>query len=428
MSNNKSTFERVKDYANVIVSTLLPSLAVSAVPVGKSDDGLTLYGGGGSDIINNAELRRQANTLNKTNALYKRALGTVKAYVLGNGFSYHAHPDLTQHLDTLLDGLFIDNFLSMAFEELMKSGDLFVAAHVLSDNIELRIIPTHRIVKIVTSDQDYATELEYHEQMLFDTNTTVWLSWKNPKATSPLVFHLSINNDAGELFGTGEFATSHVWMNRYAHLLKDRVHVNVALKSFFWMFSIPDKYWNKLKDKFSKTPQSGSTLVLPQGVEAKTVSPDIGARDFKFDRIAILEMASSGTTGLSPLDFGELETSNLATAKITSANKSIIMRRLQRHFFDYIQLVLVHTINVYANTNFKLSDLSIYLNSIDHRDVADVIAAGLNVVKMYEPFIDTYGETKELKMLLLNLFVNVTNTPISPSDFNAIIDGKTTNE
>lgn len=409
----RGLINRTYDYFN---------LAVTPVPVGLPNDGLT-RSGTNYPYINKSELYRQSAVLIKSNPLYKKAMITIIANVLGTGFSYHAEEKLTQYINVITSNMFFDKFLSQALQELVRTGDLFIAVHILKDNIELRIIPTATIDEVITAEGDYTVELEYLQNVVgYDSKK--WLSWNNPQRDNIFVYHYNINALAGEVRGFGEFAAAHVWMNRYDRLLKDRVHINVSLKSFLWIFSIPQKYWETFKNKFSSPPETGSTLILPEGVEVSTVSPNIGAKDFSHDRIALLEMISSGTSGLTPLDFGDLNTSNLSTAQIASNNKAIIMRRLQKNFFDFITFVLIYSVNVFARTQFKATDLSIHLHPIDYRSIKDVMSASADIAKVFKDFVDTFGDTPELRTLLLNLFIKTSNISISEEDFIAIILGK----
>ena len=294
--------EQLRDY----LTDLFSLGSVTPNPIGIND-GLVTYGGSDRHVseVDYYETIRQARKLRRTNALYKRSLSVILGFVIGDGYEFRfVDEELEKHFQKILGDL--DKLIQSMLEELIMTGDVYLASHNTSDGIEFRVIPSFTVKSIETAPGDYTKELKY-TQISNTLSSQIWYNWQNKDYTSsPVVFHMTNNENVGETRGFSDFGTAHVWMNRYRELLKDRVLLNLLSKSFVWVATIPERYWKKRQIVYSTPPKSGSVLTVPEGERLDTVSPNLGSKDFKNDREAILQFLSNGVTGLTPLDFGIL--------------------------------------------------------------------------------------------------------------------------
>lgn len=169
--------------------------AVEAVPVGRPDDGLVSWHDGpmGANDRNYAAMQTQYSeglTAWRTNPQARRIIEITTDHVLGDGFVPEAPGQM---------GRFITRFwqhrqnrmemrLPAIVDEIGRAGDVFLVLFRNSaDGMSyVRPIPKSQIIKIVTAENDWETEIAYHERRGPGEDPREWLSPAHPTRPRPM--------------------------------------------------------------------------------------------------------------------------------------------------------------------------------------------------------------------------------------------------
>ncbi len=238
------------------------------------------------------------------------------------------------HMDLRLEGL---------SDELARSGDLFI---VLFRNAQdgmsyLRLVTKDRITKIVTAENDWEKELEYHEALDAGGRVKVWLSPNHPEAAEAegIMLHYAVNRPVGALLGESDLTTMLPWLQRYSRMLEDRVQLHWAVRSFLWFVTVPTNMVKAKQEQYRTQPESGNIVVKDEAEAWEAVAPDLKGLDAKYDLQAVRGMIDAGS-GYPPHWRGEAGDANLATATAMQGPTERHLLRRQQYFGYMLQDIL----------------------------------------------------------------------------------------
>ncbi len=116
-------------------------------------------------------------------------------------------------------------------DELARAGDLFIIlfTNPIDGMSYIRFITKDRIIKIITAENDWENELEYHEQQDMG-DPKRWKSPSHPELTpmDPVMLHYAVNRPIGALLGETDLVTMLPWLQRYSRMLEDRVETSLG--------------------------------------------------------------------------------------------------------------------------------------------------------------------------------------------------------
>jgi hypothetical protein len=218
--------------------------------------------------------------------------------------------------------------------ELARAGDLFI---VLFTNPQdgmsyVRFITKDRIIKIITAENDWENELEYHEQQ----DTGDHKRWKSPRhpeltASDPVMLHYSVNKPIGALLGETDLVTMLPWLQRYSRMLEDRVRLHWALRSFLWFVQVPANLARQKQEQYRTPPEAGSIVVTDNSEIWDVKTPNVQAQDARWDIAAVRNMIDA-VSGFPPHWRGEAGDANLATAQAMQGPTERHLLRRQQYF------------------------------------------------------------------------------------------------
>lgn len=224
-------------------------------------------------------------------------------------------------------------------DELARSGDLFI---VLFTNPQdgmsyLRFVTKDKIVKIITAENDWENELEYHEQQDMG-DPRRWKSPRHPELTptDPVMLHYSINRPIGALLGESDLVTMLPWLQRYSRMLEDRVRLHWAIRSFLWFVTVPTNLVKAKQEQYRSAPEAGSIVVKDNSETWEVASPNLQAQDARWDMQATRNMIDAGS-GFPPHWRGEAGDANLATAQAMQGPTERHLLRRQQYFTFILQ-------------------------------------------------------------------------------------------
>lgn len=239
-------------------------------------------------------------------------------------------------------------------DELARSGDLFI---VLFTNPQdgmsyMRFITKDRIVKIITAENDWENELEYHEQQ--DVGDPK--RWKSPRhpditPTDPVMLHYSVNRPIGALLGESDLVTMLPWLQRYSRMLEDRVRLHWAIRSFLWFVTVPANLVRQKQEQYRTPPEAGSIVVTDNSEVWDVKTPSLQAQDARHDMQAVRNMIDAGS-GFPPHWRGESGDANLATAQAMQGPTERHLLRRQQYFTFILQDLIFNAFQRSLNLGF----------------------------------------------------------------------------
>jgi hypothetical protein len=236
----------------------------------------------------------------------------------------------------------MDLRLEAMSDELARAGDLFVA---LFQNPQdgmsyIRFVTKDRITKIVTTDNDWETELEYHE-VQESGDSRRWLAPGHPGAgeAPAVMLHYSVNRPIGALLGEGDLTTLIPWLQRYSRMLEDRVRLHWATRAFLWIVTVPTTKIREKQEQYRNPPDAGSIVVKDESETWEAVNPVLHGMDAAHDLKAVRNMIDAGS-GFPPHWRGEPGDANLATATAMQAPTERHLVRRQKYFNFMLQDIL----------------------------------------------------------------------------------------
>lgn len=328
---------------------------VVGVPPGRPRDGLTRIdeANPGSDRSWEAlsvQLRDALEAWRK-NPLARRIIGLTTSYVVGDGITLTSeYGPLKRYLAAWWNDPqnLLDLRLGPWCDELARAGELFVVLHFNpADGISyVRLVAAGAIDRIIWRPGDYEAELEYHETVGqgdpdYERGGRLWCSPLAPEVDEPLadgryrpvMLHFAVNRPAGCTRGEGDLAPILPWLRQYAQWLEDRVRLNAAVRSFLWVVKVPKGEVETRSAELRRPPKSGTVVVIDrENEEWSAVAPTLHASDAAADGRAIRWMVAAGGPGTGLTDFGEAETSNLATATAMGEQRTRFLKARQAYF------------------------------------------------------------------------------------------------
>ena len=227
-------------------------------------------------------------------------------------------------------------------DELARCGDLFLALFQnKQDGMSyLRLVTKDRISRIITAPNDWELELEYHER-LEDGSLRVWYSPAHPQAAAQeaVLLHYAVNRPVGALLGEGDLTTLLPWLQRYSHMLEDRVRLHWAVRTFLWFVTVPTNMVKSKQEQYRRPPESGSIVVKDESERWEAGAPDLKGADARFDLQAVRGMIDAGS-GYPPHWRGEAGDANLATATAMQGPTERHLLRRQQYFMFILKDLL----------------------------------------------------------------------------------------
>lgn len=428
---------------------------VSAVAVGKPNDGLMPIAYSGTEFDKPwGDLRQEFSDAREAwqkNALARRIVGLIRAYVVGDGITLASdYGPLAKFIEAMwahpMNNMM--NRQAQLCEELSRSGELFITLHTnRADGMSyVRAIPAGVIDKVTWRPGDYETELSYHEVVPVDdpdygNGGRTWISPEYPaadgtvggvpgQAPGPVMLHFAVNRPVGCVRGESDLAAILIWLKRYSNWLEDRVRLNAVVRAFVWVVkvakgTVPDK-----EAKWRRPPEPGSVVVIENGEEDwQAVAPDLNATDAANDGKAIRWQIAAGGPGIGLSDLGEADESNLATATAMGEMRRRFMSERQ----GYFGYVLAHTTLTAYNRAVRLGlvrgrekgllDIRISYPDIGTEDNGNLAQAASQIADALSKLQTTAsldGET--WRRQAMRLVMKFAGEPLLDKDLDAMIE------
>jgi hypothetical protein len=411
---------------------------IAAAPVTSSSDGWETYGTGtranDRDWAEMEALYADALEAWRKHPQARRIIDTTTDHVLGDGLQPQAPGQM---------GRFIDQFwthrqnrmdlrLPSLVDEWSRAGDLFVALFRNSaDGMSyVRAIPKSHILKIVTADNDWEMELEYHEKQGPGEPARVWLSPQHPDAATAdaVMCHYAINRPVGALWGDGDLAPIIPWLLRYSRMLEDRVQLNWAARVFYWFVKVPKAAVAATHKKYSSnTPSPGAIIVHDADEEWDMKTPNLGGADAANDLQAVRMMVAVGA-GQPPHWLADSMDVNLATATAMERAAVRHMKRRQQEVADMvIDLCHVAYSRAYGSTTTRRlpsrDDIVVELPDISRDDNTNLATAGRELADAFNSLATALGtDSPTLREESLRLFFQFIGEGMDEGQIQAIMD------
>lgn len=336
----------LQTFGNWIAGLDRRALAIEAAPVTASSDGWTAVGTTGQandrDWLELQGLYTDALEAWRKHPHARRIIDLTTDHVLGDGMKPVASGQIGRFINQFWNHRQnrMDLRLPSMVDELSRAGNLFVILfRNPGDGMSyVRIIPQSQIIKIVTAENDWETELEFHEMRGIGEPPRIWLSPDHPDsgAADAVMLHYAVNRPVGALWGDGDLAVVIPWLLRYARMLEDRVRLNWAARVFYWFVRVPKSAVQATRAKYNANqPPPGSIIVHDEGETWDMKTPNLGAGDAANDLQAVRMMISVGS-GQPPHWHGDSMDVNLATA---TAMERAAVRHLKRRQLEVAELI-----------------------------------------------------------------------------------------
>ncbi|MEW5988764.1 MAG: hypothetical protein AB1791_19220 [Chloroflexota bacterium] len=300
------------------------------------------------------ELYQDTLTAWRKNPIAKRIVDITTDYVVGDQITITSpHRRLARFIEEFWSHP--KNRMAMRLEamcdELTRAGDLFV---VLFRNPQdgmsyVRFVPKDQIQRIEVEDNDWETEIAYHETPTLSlpgsrgageqgSEGRLWLSPEHPAAPEApaVMLHYAINRPIGALLGEGDLNTLTPWLLRYSRMLEDRVRLHWALRAFLWVVTVPTNRVAAKQEQYRTPPEAGSIVIKDSGETWEAQAPILHAADAQHDLKAVRGMIDAGS-GFPPHWRGEAAEANLATATAMQAPTERHLLRRQLYFITILQ-------------------------------------------------------------------------------------------
>ena len=399
--------------------------SVTAVPVGRAEDGVNRPLTGAAFPIIDKPWGEQVQELNdareawRRSPLARRIVQLVTAYVVGNGVTVGAE---YRPLDRFLKRWWADNRMELRLaewcDELTRSGELFVVLYTnpVDGTSAVRLRPAQVIDEVDVDPDDYENELRYHEVGgRFDSLAgTWWLGPAHPDAqdgTHPLMLHYAVNRPVGAVRGESDLAPILPWLQRYGRWLEDRVRLNAGVRAFLWVVNAPARLHAALRERYTRPPEAGSIVIADEGETWTAVAPTLNAHDAVSDGRAIRWMITAGGPGTSLLDLGEGEDSNLATGHVMTETRRRFLRRRQAYLQWLLADVMVHAwrrhvaVQHLAARPVSPADIRIEMPDISVEDNRELATAAAHLAAALTDLAQITGRGPTFRRLALRWFV-----------------------
>ena len=428
---------------------------VTAVSVGKKDDGLTIIERAGTPLDKEwGELLQEftdALTAWRKNPMARRVVGTVTAYVVG-GEGFRLTAPGYKLLDDWLKKFSThpNNRLTVRqsdwCDELCRTGELFPILYTnpIDGMTYLRAMPASSIKRIDWKEGDWEDEQIYYEKSsapggeekpwyhpsMQDLSQVVVKNGEEFDAEKfRAMLHYAINRPVGCVRGESDLAPVLPWLKRYSRWLEDRVRINATFRAFLWFVSVPGRLVDKKRKQYSQTPPAGSVMVLEKGMEEwEANSPEVNAADVSADGTALRLMNVAGSPGLSLLDFGEAEQTTLAAARTLGEQRRRFLLRRQAYFGWILADIAVHSWNRRVQLGKKgrlitAADITVRRPDIAPEDNMRLASAARVITQALQELQNMVGRSDDLKKLSARLLLKFAGEGVSDVEFDNIVSG-----
>ena len=364
----------------------------------------------------------------------RRIIDITTDHVLGDGLRPSASGVM---------GRFIDQFwthrqnrmdmrLPALVDELSRAGDLFIVLfRNPADGMSyVRVVPKPNILKIVTAENDWEQELEYHERRGPGEEPRVWLSPAHPgaDAADAVMMHYVVNRPVGALFGDGDLAPIIPWLLRYSKMLEDRVRLNWAARMFHWFVKVPKSAVAATRAKYqASTPQPGAIIVHDESEEWDFKAPNLAVTPAQNDLQALRMMIAVGA-GQPPHWHGDSMDVNLATATAMERTAVRHLSRRQREVADMvIDLCYTAYLRAYrlgmARRAPSREAIAVDLPDLSRDDNTMLASAAGQLATAFNGLAQAMGTpSAALRERTLRLFFQFMGEPMTDREAQAILD------
>lgn len=430
---------------------------VTAVEVGKPDDGLVSleHGGGPLDRTWDDLSGQFSDALEawRKNPLARRLIGLITSYVVGDGITLTStYGPFKRYLATWWSALqnLLDLRLGPWSDELARAGELFVVLHFnRADGMSyVRLLPASSIDRITWRPGDYEAELSYHECVAFDDpdydqGGRTWYAPEASEADVPLVdgsfrpvmLHFAINRPAGCVRGDSDLATILPWLKRYARWLEDRVRLNAAVRAFLWIVKVPRQNIVTRRAELQAPPEAGTVQVVDRDAETwEVVAPALHANDAQADGRAIRWMVAAGGPGTGLTDFGEAETANLATATAMGEQRTRFLKARQAYFGYLLARLGLESYNRAVRLGrvrgklTQLGDVQIGFSDVSVADNAALAQSAASVANALRTIYDMGVNGNAFRRLALRLMLRFAGEQVGEQDLDVLMAGSAAQE
>jgi len=293
----------------------------------------------------------------RKNPIAWRIIAIISDYVIGDKFSISAN---NRSLNKFIQSFWSHpkNNMQIRMEsmcdELSRAGDLFV---LLFRNPQdgmsyIRFVTKDRITRIETAENDWETELVYHERLEMG-NTRTWYSPGHPDSPSAeaVLLHYAVNRPVGALLGESDLTTMIPWLLRYSRMLEDRVRLHWAVRAFLWVITVPANKVLEKREFYRTPPDAGSIIVKDESEKWEVQTPQLRGADAAKDLQAVRGMIDAGS-GFPPHWRGDAGDISLATAQAMQGPTERHLLRRQGYFIHILQDMLYHAYQRAAEVGF----------------------------------------------------------------------------
>ncbi len=425
---------------------------VTAVDVGKADDGLLplARGGGPLDRVWDELSGQFSDALEawRKNPLARRIIGLISAYVVGDGITLTStYGPLKRYLAAWWSAPsnLMDLRLGPWSDELARAGELFVTLHFNpADGVSyVRLLPASSIDKITWRPGDYEAELTYHEAVDLDDADYAagGRTWYAPEAADvdqpaadgryrPVMLHFAVNRPAGCVRGDSDLAPVLPWLKRYVRWLEDRVRLNAAVRAFLWIVKVARQNIATRRAELATPPEAGTVMVVDRDGESwEAVAPALHAQDAQADGRAIRWMVAAGGPGLALTDFGESETANLASATAMGEQRTRFLKARQSYFGYLLARCGLESYNRAVRLGrvrgklALLSDISVGYSDVSVADNVALAQSAASVANALKVLFDMGVNGNAFKRLALRVMLRFAGEQVGELDLDALLAG-----
>lgn len=425
-----------KDRMDRYLGRPVMNTAVSAIPVGHAEDGLTLHAGSAHDKPWAEWVREfeDARDAWRKHPLARRLVGLTTAYVVGPGITLQSdEPSLARFLQTF----WARNRLALRVEEwcdeLARSGELFLVLFTdpHTGYSSVRAVPACVIEEVDVDPEDYERERRYRERRGPGEGDVWWIGLGHADAAlpaTPLMLHYAVNRAVGAVRGESDLAPILPWLRRYSRWLEDRVRLNAAMRSFLWIVHAPGRLRGTLEERYRTPPDAGSVIIAEQGAEEwQAVTPNLHAADAEKDGRALRWMIAAGGPGTGLLDLGEGEDANLATGQAMAELRRRFLRRRQAYLAWMLADLALHgyarwaAVTGYRGPVMSEADVTVVMPDISPEDNQELATAAERLASSLQTLADLVGDGPAYRRMALRLFGKFVGEPLSAQESETIL-------
>jgi len=358
----------------------------------------------------------------------KQAIRLWTDYTFGSGLTWSV-PDeknkkTEEALEAFWDSSANQNVLSArgqrkSSDKLLIDGDVFFAIFLGSKGeAKIRWIDPLEITEIIT-DPDDKEDVKFYKREWSDQqstpHTTIYRSTTNikneaakdsrgktvQKTDDALIYHLTYNTTTQR--GNPLLLPALVWMKYNTRFLSSRIAVMLALAKFAWKTKVTggQATVGAIKAKTQgQTVAAGSQLLENLGSDTTPIKTDTGSVNADTDG-RMIRLMICAAVGIFPHYFGDLETSNLATAKMVELPMMKMFQSYQKvwedTYKDINEVVLAHN---------KIPEDKWYVDmdfpAIAPADVAQAATALLQILQVM-PELASTDDVKQMALMTLGI-------------------------